>query len=208
MKYDIDLFYSGLKQVISATRGAIDARIGKGFAADIKKDGTFVTDVDRDAENAARSTILRLFPEHSIVGEEYPALDNRSEYTWYIDPIDGTQNLKHGVPTFGTVLALYHNDTPLVAAIDHPALNLCYLAAKGRGATKNNQAISIDGSGNAELDRQDIIGFPPRYNLFAGKSIRFISRLPSFISISGFTTIASRIRWRRKAALPLRLMLI
>src|SRR5439155_2295528 len=66
----------------------------------------------------------RWFPDHGVIGEEYPPTRRESAFQWILDPIDGTEEFVHGVPTFGTMLALHHRGVPLVGVIDDPALDI------------------------------------------------------------------------------------
>jgi len=103
-----------------------------GFEAHLKADGSYVTNVDVEVERMLRLAIARRFPGHAIEGEEFPAAPG-ADFTWILDPIDGTDNFVHGIPTFGTLIALYWQDQPLVGVVAHPALKRCYSAGVGLG---------------------------------------------------------------------------
>src|SRR5262245_34907555 len=62
-----------------------------------KPDQSVVTIADRRAEETIRHLIRSRFPDHGIIGEEYGSETASSEYTWVVDPIDGTQSFVHGV---------------------------------------------------------------------------------------------------------------
>ena len=111
-----------------------------GFETRTKPDGSYVTDVDVAVEHMLRREIGRRFPGHAIIGEELPG-SGASEFTWILDPIDGTDNFVHGIPTFGTLIALYHHDQPLVGVVAHPALKRCYSAAAGMGVFLNGRPL-------------------------------------------------------------------
>ena len=61
-----------------------------------------------------------------------------------MDPIDGTEEFVHGIPTFGTMLALHHRGVPLVGVIDHPALDIRVNAGVGLGTHRNGRRIRLD----------------------------------------------------------------
>lgn len=107
-----------------------------GFEAHLKADGSYVTNVDVEVEQMLRRVITRRFPGHAIEGEELPPAAG-AEYTWILDPIDGTDNFVHGIPTFGTLIALYFQGQPLVGVVAHPALNRYYAAAVGLGVQRD-----------------------------------------------------------------------
>src|SRR5690606_39177577 len=71
-----------------------------------KADATPVTRADREAEETMRALISRAWPDHSIVGEEFGEQTARSDYTWIVDPIDGTKSFVSGVPLYACLLAL------------------------------------------------------------------------------------------------------
>ncbi|MFA5954699.1 MAG: inositol monophosphatase family protein [Patescibacteria group bacterium] len=146
----------GLQTVIKS-RALIKQKSVTGFSVSIKDDDSPVTEVDRETEQLVRNEIEKKFPTHSIVGEEFGVINQNAEFKWYIDPIDGTISFSHGIPLYGTILALYQNDIPLVGIIDHPGLDLCYYAAKGLGTFCNETRITMKDIGSlSELSREII----------------------------------------------------
>jgi myo-inositol-1(or 4)-monophosphatase len=81
--------------------------------------------------------IAARFPEHSFVGEEQQgdcdAVD-RAEFTWIVDPLDGTTNYVHGYPHYAVSVALAAGDTLLVGVVFDPSADKCFSAAAGQGA--------------------------------------------------------------------------
>lgn len=77
------------------------------FTVDTKEDSSPVTIADREAESVVRRVVLEKFPDHVVYGEEGErVVGQQGQYTWIIDPIDGTKNFVRGIPLFGTLLAL------------------------------------------------------------------------------------------------------
>ncbi|NCN58674.1 hypothetical protein COW99_05215 [Candidatus Roizmanbacteria bacterium CG22_combo_CG10-13_8_21_14_all_38_20] len=70
----------------------------KGFSVQVKKDNSPVTIADKEAETAIREHMHKAFPNHGFLGEEQGRNTTDSEYTWIIDPIDGTKNFTHKLP--------------------------------------------------------------------------------------------------------------
>lgn len=99
-----------------------------------KSDGSPVTNLDKDIERAIRAEISVAFPDHAIVGEEFPARAKDSAFKWIIDPIDGTVSLLNRIPTFASLIALCEHGRPVASVVDLPALGERYTAMKGRGA--------------------------------------------------------------------------
>lgn len=112
-----------------------------GFKVERKRDHSLVTDADLAVEQALRARITAHYPDHGIIGEEFPALHPQAAFQWILDPIDGTEDFVHGVATFGSILALHYRGTPLVGVVDHPALGLRCHAAFGRGTYHGDQRV-------------------------------------------------------------------
>lgn len=118
--------------------------LAQGLRAELKPDRSYVTALDRDIEQRLRDAIARRYPTHGVLGEEFGATRPDAEYQWLLDPIDGTDNLAHGTPTFGTIIGLHREGQPQVALIDHPLLELRYSAARGQGTHCNGKRVRID----------------------------------------------------------------
>jgi myo-inositol-1(or 4)-monophosphatase len=106
----------------------------------------FVTEVDRAAEQAIIEILRRAFPDHAILAEESGASSGsagRSEYTWIIDPLDGTTNFIHGFPQYAVSIALRHKDLLTQAVIYDPSKNELFTATRGRGAYLNERRIRV-----------------------------------------------------------------
>lgn len=145
------------------------AHFQTGLVAERKADNTPVTLADRAAEQTLRELITARWPGHSMMGEEYghsAGQDQSSGYTWVIDPIDGTKSFVSGVPLYAVLLALVHDEAPLLGVMHFPGLNETVYAARGRGCYWNGRRArvsSIDKLGDAVLLASDIDTFG-RYN--------------------------------------------
>jgi histidinol phosphatase-like enzyme (inositol monophosphatase family) len=109
---------------------------------DSKSDMTPVTIADKETEQLLRKLISEKFPEHGIQGEEFGIENESAPYRWVIDPIDGTLSFMIGRPTFGTLLALVHNNETILGVINQPISGERWLAYKGNGATLNGKKIT------------------------------------------------------------------
>ena len=85
-----------------------------------------VTKFDLSIEKNIRNEIIKKFPTHSIIGEEFKNLINKSDYEWYIDPIDGTKALIAGQPTWSNLIGLFHKKKPCISLANFPALDKYY----------------------------------------------------------------------------------
>jgi histidinol-phosphatase len=112
-----------------------------GTAYEHKADNSPVTLADAEIEESIISSIKKSYPDHSIIGEESGMKESSSEYTWVIDPIDGTKNFTRGVPLFGTLLALMKNNEVIVGVSYMPIFEELVYAAKGYGAFLNGRPI-------------------------------------------------------------------
>jgi myo-inositol-1(or 4)-monophosphatase len=88
----------------------------KGGAADYDP----VTAADTAAEDALRKLIHRTYPDQGIFGEERGYEAGESGLTWVIDPIDGTKAFITGLPVWGTLIALYDGEKPVLGVMDQP----------------------------------------------------------------------------------------
>ncbi len=94
-----------------------------GVNIESKTDQSPVTIADKNAEEKMREMIMKEFPSHGIVGEEFGSYNENAEYTWILDPIDGTKSFICGAVTFGTLIALMKNGEPVLGVINQPVLN-------------------------------------------------------------------------------------
>jgi myo-inositol-1(or 4)-monophosphatase len=83
------------------------------------------------------------FPTYNVIDEEAGIIDNNSQFTWVIDPIDGTSNYAMGVPTYGIMLGLLEDSTPIAGGFALPATKQICIAEKGQGAFCNGERISV-----------------------------------------------------------------
>jgi histidinol phosphatase-like enzyme (inositol monophosphatase family) len=88
-----------------------------------------VTTADRAIERVLRAAIVERYPEHGIVAEEEGERAGRSEYRWYIDPIDGTRAFMTGSPLWGTLIGLTRGDRPLFGVLAQPVLEEVFFGA-------------------------------------------------------------------------------
>lgn len=108
-----------------------------------KHDHTPVTATDLEINELVLNKIKESFPEHDILSEEGNEIHSGSEYVWICDPVDGTHNFSHGIPTSTFVLALTYKGMPIVAVIYDPFLDRMFSAEKGNGAMVNGKPIFV-----------------------------------------------------------------
>ena len=86
-----------------------------------------VTNADRAIERVLRTAIDARYPDHGIVAEEEGERLGRGEYTWFIDPIDGTRSFMTGSPLWGTLIGLTQRGKPLFGLLVQPVLEEVFL---------------------------------------------------------------------------------
>jgi histidinol phosphatase-like enzyme (inositol monophosphatase family) len=90
-----------------------------------------VTAADRAAETLLRERIAAAFPDDAILGEELGEKPGNSGYRWVLDPIDGTKSFITGVPLYTTLVAVMHQNEPLLGVIYAPATEEILYASMG-----------------------------------------------------------------------------
>lgn len=122
---------------------AIDNKLALGFDP--------VTEADRAAETAIRAVIARHFPGHAIIGEEW-GNEGESEFTWIIDPVDGTRAFISGAPVWGTLIGLAHDGVAIAGLMSQPFIGETFLALPGRSSYRRGAIDrTIRTSGETEL---------------------------------------------------------
>lgn len=123
-------------------RAALDIDLLK---VNTKSPNDFVTEVDHAAERVIIDTLLEAYPGHGILAEESGRSRGakHSEHVWIIDPLDGTTNFIHGLPTYAVSIALTHRGQVQQAVVYDPARNDLFYASKGRGAFLNDRRLRV-----------------------------------------------------------------
>lgn len=160
----------------------------------------FVSNIDRDAENVIVDTLHKAYPDHGILGEEHgesytgSTAGNDTEFTWIIDPLDGTTNYLQGIPHFCVSIGLKKGRQLEHGVIFDPVRNEAFVASRGYGAQLNGKRIRV--SGTTRLQESVICtGIPPG-------AIR--PHLDAYMDmLKEFTAICRGIRRAGSAALDL-----
>jgi myo-inositol-1(or 4)-monophosphatase len=109
---------------------------------DTKADMSPVTIADKKAEELMRNIIMKNYPDHGIIGEEFGSYNEKAEYQWILDPIDGTKSFICGALSFGTLIALTKNGKPILGVINQPVLNQ-FLIGDNESALLNDVAVKV-----------------------------------------------------------------
>jgi myo-inositol-1(or 4)-monophosphatase len=113
-----DLLISSLKISGEILLGYFDKPI---FENKKESQSNIVTEADLESERTILRLIREKYPQHNIISEEYGFINNNSDYTWIIDPLDGTSNFTSGIPWFGILISLFNGNTPVMGGANLPA---------------------------------------------------------------------------------------
>jgi len=103
-----------------------------------------VTEIDKAIETQIRKNILKHFPFHKIIGEEFGGQElKKNDLVWIIDPVDGTTNYIQGLPFCCISIGLWDKQGPLLGVIYNPVLNQLFSAVRGKGAFLNGKKITV-----------------------------------------------------------------
>jgi len=128
-----------------------------GMRKEWKEDSTPLTATDTEINALVISEVRKIFPGHSLLGEEASAM-RESEYVWVCDPVDGTTGFSHSYPLFMFQMALTRFGESILGVMYDPMLNRMFYAEKGKGTFLNGVPIHVaEGVGFKHKTRKVII---------------------------------------------------
>jgi myo-inositol-1(or 4)-monophosphatase len=154
--------YLEIAMEIARESGALLATyFEKRVGFELKGDFDLVTEADRASERLVVERLRSHFPAHSIVAEEGGGHEGKSEFRWYVDPLDGTTNFAHGYPIYNVTMGLERDGEMLVGVVFDPSRQEMFSAERGAGAYLNNRRIRVSAAKRLE-DSLVATGFPSR----------------------------------------------
>ena len=144
-----------------------------------------VTTSDKAFEKFIRLKIKKKFPSHQVIGEEFGHKKSISDYTWVIDPIDGTRSFVIGNPTWSNLIALNYKGNPVVGLANFPILNKYYLNFNNKSAfvIEKGKKRKISVSKNVPFDQIKVSG------AFHGAiSLKQQMKIPKVLKLMQFPT--------------------
>jgi inositol-phosphate phosphatase / L-galactose 1-phosphate phosphatase / histidinol-phosphatase len=141
-------FASSAELMATAAGKLIRDAAERPIESEIKSDGSPVTDIDIATEDCIRAIIAKRHPDHGIIGEEGEPVSPEAEFVWVIDPIDGTLPFLAGIPVFGTLIALMHDNKPVLGVIDMPMTGERWLGRQGIGTLRNGVPVRTRACGD------------------------------------------------------------
>lgn len=142
---DLNAICNEVRSLARETGEFIMNEVSKISAKDVEtKDlHSYVTYVDKKAEQMIVSRLQALIPEAGFVVEEN-TIDKQGEvYNWVVDPLDGTTNFIHGIPLYSVSIALMKHKDVIVGVVYEVNLDECFYAVRGQGAFLNGVSISV-----------------------------------------------------------------
>ncbi len=157
------LYYSFLSNLAKELTNFYFKKINKKFSVTNKLKGKGydpVTTSDKAFEKFIRYKISQKFPDHQIIGEEFGLKKSKSDYSWIIDPIDGTRSYVIGNPTWSNLISLNYKGYPILGLANFPMLNKYYLNYNDKIAyvVENNKKRRIKVNKKISFDKAKISG--------------------------------------------------
>ena len=123
------------------------ASLGQTIKTTVKESiSSVVTEADLASERAILE-VLHGAPEiFNVITEESGYINKNSDYTWVVDPLDGTSNFAAGLPWFGVIIALFHKELPVLGGMYLPVSKDIFMTEKDKGSWKNGEPIQVTDS--------------------------------------------------------------
>ena len=91
-----------------------------------------VTNIDGALELFLRKEITKKFPKDGVIGEELKTKKTKNDFTWVIDPIDGTRSFIIGSPTWSNLISINYKNIPIFGLVNFPMLKKYYITGVNR----------------------------------------------------------------------------
>jgi len=151
-------------EFIRNEKGNINAK-----SIETKSLNSYVTYVDKNAEQIIVDALKLILPEAGFITEEETETIQSEEYNWIVDPLDGTTNFIHGLEPFSVSIALEEKGSIVVGVVYEIGNDECFSAFKDSPANLNGKEISV--SSNKTLAESLIATGFPYYDFKINKNI-------------------------------------
>ena len=185
-KFNYETYFKFLNNLAKELTRFYNKKLSKSFQVTNKLKGRGydpVTSSDKAFERFIRSKITKKFPEHQIIGEEFGHKKTRSDFSWIIDPIDGTRSFVIGNPTWSNLISLNYKGTPVLGLANFPVLKKYYFNTNDKNAfvCENTKKRKIKVNTKATFSKIKMsVGFNGYLSLKKQKKIPIILRLMQF----------------------------
>ena len=162
------------------------SKLNKSFKISNKLNGKGydpVTTSDKAFEKFIRQNIKNKFPDHQVIGEEFGSIKSSSDFTWVIDPIDGTRSYVIGNPTWSNLISLNYKDKPVLGLANFPILKKYYLNIDNKSSFvfENGKKRKISVSKNTSFNQIKVSG------AFHGSiSLKQQNKIPKILKLMQF----------------------
>jgi len=146
MQTNEDFFLQVAKEAALEAGEIIGSYVGKKHQYKFKNEdqSDYATQADLESEKKIIQILTKNFPDHNIIAEESGKVNNKSEYTWVIDPLDGTLSFAAGMPYFAVSIGLLRQNQPVLGVVYHVTNKELYWASSNKGAYLNGQKIHVN----------------------------------------------------------------
>lgn len=134
----------------------------KDSAIEMKGSRDYVSYVDMEAEKQLVNKLKDFIPDAGFLTEEDTIEYEEKEYTWIIDPLDGTSNYVHGITPYTVSIALMHKNEIILGVVYDPMADEMFTAIKNEKAKLNNNTITVSDKNEMQ---NSFIGFGIPYNV-------------------------------------------
>lgn len=135
-----------LEVALTAAKGAGEIlleQLSGPAKVEFKGEVNLVTEADREAETAIVGVLRQAFPDDEVLSEEGGGQSGKGEYSWLIDPLDGTTNFAHQYPIFSISIGLRRGEEIVAGVVYDPTRQEWFVAERGRGARLNDQPLRV-----------------------------------------------------------------
>lgn len=126
---------------------------------ELKGKSNLVSYVDKETEKKLVTALKDILPDAGFITEEDTITQDKKEYTWIVDPLDGTTNFVHGVPMYAISIGLATANEVVAGVVYEVNRDECFMAWKGGGAYLADQKISVTSASQID-DSLFSTGFP------------------------------------------------
>ncbi len=134
----------GVEAAVKAAK-VLKKGFGSSFSISSKRTpNDLVTEYDKKSETLIIEQLKKKYPKHSFLSEECGEIgENTDDVQWIIDPLDGTVNFAHGIPSFAISIGVKVKNDVEIGIIHHPLTEELFIAERGKGSFGNGKKLQV-----------------------------------------------------------------
>lgn len=132
------------------------------------------TQADRESEKAVLQILRKEFPGYNVHAEEEGETNNNHDFTFYVDPLDGTNNFVLGIPYFNVSIGLVKGREMLAGVVYLPVTNQVFYATKNGGAFLDNEKLEVNKESQVQ---RSTIAYAPDYKVPRTRTVAMRKKL-------------------------------